>query len=206
MQEPIDEENPSDMIEDFSDSVPDITEKDINNIFKLHNAISTERLKFIKLQDTLHDLEMKDKELDDIGEGCSLFNYENLETQLQSISTEVDTINEDLEKLRERYKMINEKRKKFQKNRQEIEHEISEKKNILKEKKDEIQKLRLQLNSIAKQKKSLRSEMEKLLQKSQLLNKMPILKNFDSMSTEIERVEKEKLKTLDKIQELKNPH
>jgi predicted nucleic acid-binding Zn-ribbon protein len=172
-----------------------ISEKSILRLLRrferIHNGISDSRLEFIKTQNSLVENQAKDEELDKIGEGCSVMEYENLKIELQTISSNIDAKTEDLEKLRARYNSDVEKSKDFLKNHEILENKIKKQRQILESKRGEEQELRWQLNSMRKQKDLMRIEMDKLVQRSQLLTKAPLLRNFDKMNDGIEDVNEE---------------
>lgn len=162
------------------------------NLFKkferIHEEISTARLEFIKIQNALFELNARDAELDAIGEGYSVIKYESLKISLQVISSHIDVRNEDLEKLRGRYNLYVEKSENLKKNRESIERKIQQQRATLAAKEREEQEMRWQMNSMRKQKDLMRIEIDKLTQKSQLLTKLPLLKDFDAVSDGIENV------------------
>lgn len=169
-----------------------ITEKLILRLLKrfekTHDEISNARLDYIKTQNSVVEQQKKDEELDKIGDGYSVMEYENLKIELQTISSNIDSKNEDLEKLRIRYGRDMEKSENFRKNYEKLENKIKKQRQMFELKRQEEQELRWQLNSMRKQKELMRIEMDKLVQKSQLLTKEPLLRNFDNMNDGIENV------------------
>lgn len=172
-----------------------ITEKVIlrllNRFEKIHSEVCDSRLEFIKTQTALAEVKAKDEELDDLGDGYKVIDYENLKTELQTISSNIDSKNEELEKLRMRYNSNVEKSKEYQKNRENFEKKIEHVRKVYDEKKSEEQQMQWELNNLRKQKDLMRHEYEKLLQKSQLLIKTPLLRNYDNISDELENIDRE---------------
>lgn len=126
--------------------------------------------------------------MDYLGEGLSVFDYENLMHEIQEISSNNDIKNELLDKFRQKFR--NEKLKlekeahSFSQILELVKEEESKHESLLKRK----TLMRNRLEILKSQKNILREEINKLSQKSGILTRMPLMKNYDKISSEIEKL------------------
>lgn len=76
----------------------------LNQFHKLYNQVSNIRKINFKTQQLIAEYAEKEKTIEDIGDGLTLFEYENTKTKLQILNSNIDAKNKVLERMRTRIK------------------------------------------------------------------------------------------------------
>lgn len=163
----------------------------LNRFTSMHEGMSAIRVNFIKSQNALVELNEKESELDDLGDGYRVFDYENLKMEVQTISSNIDVKQEQLESLRQCY------------NREKLQHDSAEQKHgqmlkLIEQQLARYEALRVEeklmrgnVNELKAQKSEMKEKHSELKQKSGILTRKPLMKNFDEVAEEIQELEKE---------------
>ena len=163
----------------------------INQFLKTQENLSSARLDFIIEQNSQTELMNKEIELDDLGEGFKVFDYENLMNDIQTISSNIDMKNEQLETLRQRHRSEKQKLVTANGNHSHMLKIIEKQKSKRESFCEKEALLRRNLHYLKTQKYNLRDEINELSQKSEILTKIPLMKNYDKISDETEKLSKQ---------------
>ncbi|XP_063697988.1 coiled-coil domain-containing protein 96 [Culicoides brevitarsis] len=156
---------------------------------KAREALSVQRLEFILAEKHANDTQRKLLELDDLGDGLCMADFEQLRTELQYLTDKIEERNSDLNRLRLKCEADTQKLANIREKRDVVLQIIDTKEieNVDFEK--EQQQIRDELNKLRVDYGMLKKKLDQLNNDSGLLNRMPLLLDFDA--------------TVEKIQELK---
>lgn len=163
----------------------------ISRFMTAHHEMSNSRLDFIVVQNGLNELKKKEAQLDDLGEGFSLADYENLKSELQTISSNVDMRKEQVDMMQKRFLRDQEKCESIKERIENIVKSTEEKSSECELLKAEENLMRDEINQLEIQKQTLRDELNELSQKAGILTQVPLMRDFDALCDEISKLSNE---------------
>lgn len=153
----------------------------IVRFLKTQSNLSEARLDFIMIQNFLTEMKARDSELDNLGDGLRVIDYESMMSEVQSLQAVIEGRNEELDRLRQRCFIDTQKIVHMGEKYSQLLWSCEQQKQILNSRKMEEQNMRQNLSEIKKKKDDLRIQQNNLTQRAGLLNKTPLLKDYDSV-------------------------
>lgn len=157
--------------------------------------MSNARFDHIIAQDALTELIEKESQLEDLGDGLKMLDYENLKTEVQTISSNIDLKQEQLDTLQQRFSREQNKFKTANEKHAQMLEMIEKQKSRHEKLREQQTLMRNNLNQLKTQKTNLRDELNELTQKVGILTRVPLMRNFDDVSDEIQFLSKELFST-----------
>lgn len=183
-----------------------ITERSIkrhlNKFHKLYKEISKIRITNFKSQQLITKYVDKEKKIEEIGDGLTLFDYENMKTRLQIITSNIDAKNKILEKISMRVKKDIKKDPKYTEDLKELDIDLSEVEGNLQELKNEYAKLFNESKRLKNLEKQLESKLDDIYVKGQLLSERSLMVEYDKMDEKLIEKKDEVAKLKDENQKL----
>ncbi|CAO1398051.1 unnamed protein product [Diamesa serratosioi] len=158
-----------------------LVSKLIARFFKTQCDLSEARLDFIIIQNFLTEMKARDSELNNLGDGLKVIDYESMLSEVQCLQVVIESKNEDLDHLRQRCFIDTHKIVHLGEKYSQLLWTFEQQKQILNTRKMEEQSLRRTVSEIKKVKDDLRAKHNTLIQQAGLLNKIPLLKDYDSV-------------------------
>ena len=153
----------------------------IARFLKTQSDLSEARLNFIIIQNFFTEMKARNSELDDLGDGLRVIDYESMMSEVQGLQVVIESKNEELDRLRQRCFIDTHKIVHLGEKYSQLLWSYEQQKLILNSRKMEEQNIRKALSKIKKEKDDLRVQQNNLNQQAGLLNKTPLLKDYDSV-------------------------
>lgn len=158
-----------------------LVSKLIVRFLKTQSDLSEARLDFIIIQNFLTKMKARDSELDNLGDGLRVIDYESMMSEVQGLQAVIESKNDELDRLRQRCFIDTHKIVHMGEKYSQLLLNNEQQKQILNSRKMEEQNMRKNLNEIKKEKDDLRIQQNNLTQRAGLLNKTHLLKDYDSV-------------------------
>lgn len=165
--------------------------KRVNQFIKAHDDFSTVRYDFIITQNQMAELNEKEDQLDDLGDGLRVLGFESLKTEVQTSSLKIDAKHEQLDRLRHRYKHGTVKLEADQEKNSQFLACIEQEKARNEALNEGKEKLRSQLSELKLTKIKLLDETNKITEKAGIVTKTSLMRNYDDVTDEIHRTSAE---------------
>ena len=156
--------------------------------------MSSKRIDFFSAQNNFAEIKAKALQVDDLGDGFKIADYEHLATEVQTLSSRIDQNEEKLDKMRGRFN--NEKKK-----HEATKGRMKEVLEMTKEKEEKLnavikneKKNRKMLSELKGVKDNLEEKIGELKEKSGILCKKSLMQDFDKINDEIQTISEENLK------------
>lgn len=163
----------------------------VNRFIKTHGEMSNARFE----HNSMTELIEKESQLEDLGGGLKMLDYENLKTEVQTISSNIDLKQEQLDTLQQRFNREQNKFKTAKEKHSQMLEMIEKQKSRHEKLREQQTLMRSNLNQLKTQKTNLRDELNELTQKVGILTRVPLMRNFDDVSDEIQFLSKELFST-----------
>ncbi|CAO1407243.1 unnamed protein product [Diamesa hyperborea] len=160
----------------------------IARFLKTQSDLSEARLNFIIIQNFFTEMKARNSELDNLGDGLTVIDYESMMSEVQGLQVVIESKNEELDRLRQRCFIDTHKIVHLGEKYSQLLWSYEQQKQFLNSRKMEEQNLRKTLNKIKKEKDDLRAQHNNLLQQAGLLNKVPLLKDYDNVIYQIKDI------------------
>jgi chromosome segregation ATPase len=157
----------------------------LNKFQKLYNEISKLRIANFKSQQLIAKYVAKEKKIEEIGDGLTLFDYENTKTRLQIITSNIEVKNKMLEKMRMRIKKDIKDDPKYTENLNELDENLSGVEDTLRALKSEYAKLFNESKRMKNLVKQLESKLDDIYVKGQLLSERSLMVDYDKMDEKL---------------------
>lgn len=157
----------------------------IARFLKTQSDLSEARLDFIIIQNFLTEMKARDAELNNLGDGLSVIDYETMLSEVQCLQLVIESKNEDLDRLRQQCFIDTHKIKHLGEKYSQLLWTVEQQKIILNSRKMEEQNMRKILSEIKRVKDDLRTKQNDLIQQAGLLNKTPLLKDYDNVMYQV---------------------
>lgn len=165
-----------------------LVDKSIDDFFNTYREMSSMRSNLFIVQNDMKELEQKDEQIEELGEGFTLLDYENLKTETQAISSNIDQKQERLEMLRHRFLRDKDQIEHAKNNRLEMLTMIDDQESNYESLKETENLLRKKLNDAKAQLTRLRNEFDDLSLKAGMLNHIPLMRDYDKVSDEVHQL------------------
>ncbi|XP_070505461.1 cilia- and flagella-associated protein 184-like [Chironomus tepperi] len=187
----------------------------LNKFHKFYNEVSNLRMSNFKTQQLIAKFVDKEKKIEEIGDGITLFEYENTKTRLQIINSNIEAKNKILERMRMRIRRNIKDGHKCSHDLKELDIDLQQVDENLNKLKAEHAKLFNESQKLKKLEKQLDSKLNDIYVKGQLLSERCLMLDYDKMDEkfnvkkdEVERLKNENQKLDQKLrkyeEELKN--
>ncbi|CAO1397967.1 unnamed protein product [Diamesa tonsa] len=160
----------------------------IARFLKTQSDLSEARLNFIIIQNFFTEMKARNSELDNLGDGLTVIDYESMMSEVQGLQVVIESKNEELDRLRQRCFIDTHKIVHLGEKYSQLLWSYEQQNQLLNSRKMEEQNLRKTLNKIKKEKDDLRAQHNNLLQQAGLLNKVPLLKDYDNVIYQIKDI------------------
>lgn len=164
--------------------------RSFNKFLRTYEEMSMKRLDFITAQNNLGQLKMKENQLNDLGDGFKVMDYENYKTEVQTLSSRIDQNEEKFEKMRQRF---GDQKRKFEGakgKRAEMKEMVEHEKKGLKLTKEIESSLYKKVYQLKEDKNQLKNEYDELLQKAGILKQNLLMRDYDKISDGVEVLSK----------------
>ena len=127
----------------------------------------------------------KEREIEEIGDGLTLFDYENTKTKLQIVTSNIDAKNKILERMRMGIKRDTKDDQKFSQDLKELDTNLQEFNETLQNLKAEHAKLFNESRKLKNLQKQLESKLNDIYIKGQLLSERSLMIDYDKMDEKL---------------------
>ncbi|KAL7029870.1 hypothetical protein ACKWTF_006406 [Chironomus riparius] len=159
--------------------------KHLNTFFNFYDEVSKLRMANFKTQQLIAKYVDKEREIEEIGDGLTLFDYENTKTKLQIVTSNIDAKNKILEKMRMRIKKDTKDDQKYTQNLKELDTNLQEVNETLHNLKEENAKLFNESRKLKSLEKQLESKLNDIYIKGQLLSERSLMIDYDKMDEKL---------------------
>jgi len=174
----------------------------LNKFHKFYNEVSKIRITNFKSQQLITKYVDKEKKIEEIGDGLTLFDYENMKTRLQIITSNIDAKNKILEKISMRVKKDMKNDPKYSEDLKELDIDLSGVEENLRELKNEYAKLFNESKRLKNLEKQLESKLDDIYVKGQLLSERSLMVEYDKMDEKLIEKKDEVARLKDENQKL----
>lgn len=163
----------------------------IEHFMITHDKLSTARCDLFATQNKFSELREKISKLENVGDGLKTIDFTLLEAEIQSISTDIDNKDVKIDVLQKRVKKEKEKFLETGEETDDLLNVIEEQTEIYEDLRTEENFLRCKVDEFRVEKMELNDEYNELSLKSGILNQIPLMRRFDELTDESERIFKE---------------
>lgn len=169
-----------------------MSERTVKNILtrrkRVHFALSQERLQNIRVQRELSKMKEKSKQLDDLGDGLRMADFEQFRAETQNLSDKIEERNNDLNRLRLRCDADTQQLANIREKEQVLVKNLDSKKENFEDLLQEQYEMRDNLNSLKTKFGILRKNYSEMLFQCGILNRVVLLSDFDDTDQAVSEI------------------
>lgn len=156
---------------------------------QMRNTMSNVRLIYIKAKNKMETVNKLTKQLEDLGEGLRIADFEKISAEVQSLSDKIEERNNELAKLRVRCFSDTQKLAHVREKENMLGNKIEERQEDLQFCADRLFDTREYCSKLKKKQLAMRKEFEKMRDKCGLLDKPILLRDYDRTLEDIKKTE-----------------
>lgn len=174
----------------------------LNQFHKLYNEVSNLRMINFKTQQMIAEYIDKEKTIEEIGDGVTLFDYENTKTKLQILNSNIDAKNKVLERMRMRIQRDKIDDEKYTADLKELDARLQKIEENQRKLKAEHTKLSNESKKLKSLEKHLKIKLNDIYIKGQLLSERSLMVDYDKMDEKFNEKKDEMTTLKDENQKL----